>query len=431
MRDPDGTHFIEDNYFIRQLYVNLPDDHFLRSACAKDLVDHGYLIPFEIQGLKIIHPLIDFVTYPHEWCDAQLIEAANLTLNISKKIFEYGYELKDASAWNVIFDNGKPVFCDHLSFQKIHKSQWWAMGQFIRHFITPLSISKFKNINVADLFLVYRDGVDLSLTKNLIGPRWILSRAFMLFIKIPDFNKKKYGKAINSKKYHVGVYEYLSWLLNGLTPLKKDISNEWVNYTNDRLHYNDNASKKRDMVSSWIKELHPQWVIDLGCNTGEFTLLAHKLGAKVISIDSDEASIRKLYYYINGSTIHPILAKIDDLYSGRGWCGTEFSGLLSRLTKKVDTLLMLGLIHHIAITSSIPLYEIAKFASLLTNKYLIIELIDHRDSMLCELSLRHDRDPNYFTIENQLNAFENFFVVLNKCEVSNTRQLALCRLKYA
>ena len=52
-----------------------------------------------------------------------------------------GCELKDATAWNVIFAGSRPVFCDHLSFRPLPSRQWWAFGQFLRQQLESASVA--------------------------------------------------------------------------------------------------------------------------------------------------------------------------------------------------------------------------------------------------------------------------------------------------
>ena len=63
------------------------------------------------------HETLRFPCYPHEITAAQLKEAAHLTLSLAMEALENDWILKDASAWNVLFDGGRPVFCDILSFE--------------------------------------------------------------------------------------------------------------------------------------------------------------------------------------------------------------------------------------------------------------------------------------------------------------------------
>jgi hypothetical protein len=53
--------------------------------------------------------VIPFISYPYEWSFNQLKDAALVTLQIQKMALKYGMCLKDASAYNIQFRNGKPI----------------------------------------------------------------------------------------------------------------------------------------------------------------------------------------------------------------------------------------------------------------------------------------------------------------------------------
>ena len=71
-----------------------------------------------------------------------------------------GWSLKDASAWNVLHSNGRPVFVDLLSFDKSPPSRMWrAYGQFVRHFVLPLLLYRTGGLTPPEIFLMHRDGI--------------------------------------------------------------------------------------------------------------------------------------------------------------------------------------------------------------------------------------------------------------------------------
>ncbi|MFT7721724.1 MAG: hypothetical protein QM788_02665 [Roseateles sp.] len=78
------------------------------------------MVDFEIVDERTVSARrVPFVSLPPEWCDLQLFQAAEFTLRLRREAVEAGGDLKDASAWNVIFDGGRPVFCDLLSFEPL------------------------------------------------------------------------------------------------------------------------------------------------------------------------------------------------------------------------------------------------------------------------------------------------------------------------
>src|SRR5258706_9006630 len=84
MRDPAATLAFEGTDVVRRLKQALTADHFLHSGLARDLVRAGRLLRFEITGsARISSRRIPFVSYPFLWCDAQLYDARQLTLQLA------------------------------------------------------------------------------------------------------------------------------------------------------------------------------------------------------------------------------------------------------------------------------------------------------------------------------------------------------------
>jgi len=99
----------------------------MESGLYEKLVGDKLLIPHtEIDkkqpntgAYKVIKPeRIPFISYPYEWSFSQLKDAALTTIKIQKIAMEYGMSLKDCSAYNIQFLNGKCILIDTLSFEK-------------------------------------------------------------------------------------------------------------------------------------------------------------------------------------------------------------------------------------------------------------------------------------------------------------------------
>ena len=61
---------------------------------------------------------LPLISYPYEWCFSQLRDAALLTLELQRRALAAGMRLKDASAYNIQFDAGRPILIDTLSFEE-------------------------------------------------------------------------------------------------------------------------------------------------------------------------------------------------------------------------------------------------------------------------------------------------------------------------
>ena len=146
-RDPSGFLFRRDGALYRQINtIYQPDyEHFMQSGLYEKLITEHLLIPHREADIapeeassayKIIRPeIIPFISYPYEWCFSELRAAALSMLSIQKLALQFDMTLKDASAFNIQFREGRPVLIDTLSFEKYQAgSPWIAYKQFCQPF---------------------------------------------------------------------------------------------------------------------------------------------------------------------------------------------------------------------------------------------------------------------------------------------------------
>src|ERR1700729_59964 len=119
-RDPAGSVEVRPDGAYRS--VRTPFDAeilaFLELPLASELVAQGRLVGSEIvsgtaaETLVLRHPRISFQSYPWEWSPGMWLAAAELTLTLCSDLVEQGWQLKDATPLNVLFQGARPVFVD-------------------------------------------------------------------------------------------------------------------------------------------------------------------------------------------------------------------------------------------------------------------------------------------------------------------------------
>ncbi len=135
-RDPSGFLYLDGPTLLRQINLSYAQNYelLMQSGLYLELTNNKNLITHEeidIKGhsqkncYKTIKPaVIPFISYPYEWSFGQLKDAALLTLHLQKIAIKYGMSLKDASAYNIQFLNGRPIFIDTLSFEKLESTEF-------------------------------------------------------------------------------------------------------------------------------------------------------------------------------------------------------------------------------------------------------------------------------------------------------------------
>jgi hypothetical protein len=231
--------------------------------------------------------------------------------------------------------------------------------------------------------------------------------------------------------FHKNLYSYCSWALAAHAK-SRDKTSIWSDYTTTRSHYKQQAQNiKQRLVSDWLDSTQPKRLIDVGANTGEFTMLAAAKGISVVAIEQDHECVTQIFNAASGSKfIHPVLSNLGDLCGGAGWLGTEHSSLISRLKNHADMVLMLAVIHHLAISESIPFELIADLAAETTKQYAIIEFIGEGDPLLGRLAAQRNRSTSEFTMARQEAAFKRRFEYVAQQDLVDTqRRLVLMRKK--
>lgn len=428
MRDPRGGTTLTESQVIRAFHDPPRSDDFLYSAVARQLVATGRLVDYQfIDERTLVSPRIPFVTYPFEWSDAQFVDAARLTLDVSEAALTMAHELKDGSAWNVVFDGCRPVFCDHTSFMPIERRQWWAFGQFVRHFVLPLCLSRFRGLHARTAFLSSRDGWQPDQARQAFGARRFLTRYWPLLISVRRSNVpaiRATSVVSLGATLHSNLYAFSRWLLDGLAR-PRVTSSDWASYSATCRSYNiATVEIKRATIARWLDFIRPKLVLDLGCNTGEYSKIAGAAGASVIAVDSDHDSVEQMYRDFRGSPgISPVVADLDDLGGSRGWMNEEFPSLITRLAGLPDAVLMLALIHHLAISRSVPYNNIARLAHRLTKRYLVVEFVGATDPMVLSLATQRNREPAEFTLQGQFEAFARWFSIVDRLELLDDKRV--------
>jgi hypothetical protein len=448
-RDPSGFVFRRDGALLRQINPPYKENYtaLMSSGLYQSLVDEGLLVPHEDLGpgsaqsddaVTVIRPeQIPFISYPYEWCFGQLKDAALATLRIQKIALEHGMSLRDSSAYNIQFRDGRPVLIDTLSFETRREGEpWVAYRQFCQHFLAPLALMSHVDVRLGSLSRQYIDGVPLDLASTMLPRRTKLRPALGLHIHAHARSQKKHqGEAIDASapkraftaRAMEGLIESLSGAVRRQTWEPK--GSTWIGYYADAGSYSDASLKhKRELVERFLDQADPKVVWDLGANTGVFSRLAAARGALTVSFEFDPACVEASYQQTLAAGEKNILPLIMDLNSPSpaiGWENRERLAFAER--GPADTAMALALIHHLAIGNNVPLSRIASFFRALCRS-LIVEFVPKSDPKAqLLLASREDIFPSY-TREAFEDSFSKVFRIERTEEIKDSdRVLYLMR----
>lgn len=436
-KDPSGFMFCQEGINYRQINYSYRDNYdlLMGSGLYASLVSEGLLVSHKeitvmLDAYKVIKPIqIPFISYPYEWCFSQLKNAALLTLSIQKKALEFGMSLKDASAYNIQFINGSPVFIDTLSFEKYKEGQpWVAYKQFCEHFLAPLVLMSYKDYRLSQLMKVYIDGIPLDLTSRLLPFLSRLNPLILTHIHLHAVSQRNYaGKSVKPLKLsRLGLLGIIDSLELVVKSLKLQISDSmWSNYYNDT--NSCSLENKKTIVRKCLQSLKPERVWDLGANTGVFSRIAVEVGAQVVSFDNDMLATEVNYASSKGKNILPLVLDLTNPSPAVGWGCKERMSLMQRAS--VDTVMMLALIHHLVISNNLPFRMIAEFLYDICSS-LIIEFVPKSDLQVQGLlSSREDIFIDY-TEDNFEQEFSRYFSIKDKASIKESQRIMYLMVKY-
>ncbi len=339
------------------------------------------------------HEPVPIPTYPYEWAPEMLRAAGELTLKLASRLLQSNIGIKDATPFNVLFRGPKPVFIDMLSFENRDPRDptWLPYAQFVRTFLLPLLLSRRNGLDLRQVFLASREGIEPAQAYRLISARQRITPPFLGLASMPTWlSGKSEQKADLYKPQRASSAERARFVLDHLlssagAALRRaapDASREtqWTSYAVSE-HSTDYTSAKQAAVASILDTIKPASVLDVGCNTGDYSIAAAERGARVVAVDYDQAVAGRLWTkaVARNLNILPLVANLAHPSPALGWRNSETPSLLDRLEGRFDCVLMLAVIHHLLVTERVPLEEIAGLAARLTTSHIVIEFVGPED----------------------------------------------------
>lgn len=430
-KDPDGYVFYSDDQVYREIYQKYEENYekLMNSGLYKELTQKNLLIEHEevkSQNSNRVLKMnkLDFISYPYEWGFSQLKDAALLTLKIERVAGNYGMTLKDASARNVQFKNGEPIFIDTLSFKKKKEQPWKAYQQFCRNFVAPLALMTHTDARLNTLMRNYVDGIPLDITSKLLPRKTYFSLGLGIHIHLHSKFQSRYSEGGDwsqksmSNKMLSSIKKNLESTINKLE--NKSNGTAWTDYYESELNYTESGFKqKENIVERFAKKVQPSDTWDLGANNGRFSRIVsdHTTGLTV-SLESDVEAVDQNYNK-GDEDVLPLVQDLTNPSPDLGWMNKEMKSLFGRGDPELG--IVLALTHHLAISSNIPLAEQAKFFSEHFEK-LIIEFVPRSDSKVQNLLSSREDVFSEYSLEVFESEFNKFFEEIDKEKIQDSER---------
>ncbi|MFH0898524.1 MAG: methyltransferase domain-containing protein [bacterium] len=417
--DPHGTVYDAQNYVLRKIASQkISQTKKLYSLYQKHTLKKMGIVETEIftetPDLILKHKK-HIISYPHEWTVSMFKQATLFHLNLLIELDDYNLTLKDALPNNIVFDFYNSIFVDFLSLipkDELATEDWLIQiskknkkffhtifdEMFFPYFLVPyIMMSRGDYAQARHILLEHACNI------NPQKPSWNM----LLEKSVHRTRMQRYTETL--KLY------FMLWLdkklslqqfckkLHNFLEIKK-IAPSASHYSSYYEEKNENLSfvptpqwhDKQKNVYAVLNAEKPQRVLDLGANTGWFSILAAKQGAEVIATDIDEASINQLFLYTQKQQL-PILTLLlpfenltkktfgltqnDPCYEEKNFGKNPiFLAATDRLQS--DMVLCLALIHHLILGSGHNLVDVIQTLSDLCNKTLVLEFVSIDDPLI-------------------------------------------------
>jgi SAM-dependent methyltransferase len=457
-RDPSGHVFLREDRVFRAISADF--HQVWEDLCKKGLIGELERDARLVKTRRVESPLreqlaaahpgfahflendrIAPLTYPFEWSFSMLADAAILTLDIQLALLGAGYSLKDASAYNVQFINSRPIFIDVTSIEHPRRLDiWFALGQFQRMFLFPLLLRRHCGWDFGSYFRANLDGRRPSQVRRHFPGLALWRPALLMDVTLP-WILEHWEESRKSSIRMVGAPPKASSAaqLFNLKRLRKKISklaggfvprSEWTHYTETCSYDERGETAKKNWVREFLEEVRPKSVLDLGCNTGDYSMIAADCGAQVIAADADAGVIEKLYrkLRLKPRPISPVVLDIGNPSPAIGFCNEERARFLDRVD--ADCLLALALLHHLLVSANLSLDQVSNLFADLTRGYAVVEFVPPADPMFLRLLRFRVNLCENVTLEACRNAFLTRFDILKESPIPNSpRTLLFLRKK--
>lgn len=435
-RDPAGNVIISNNRVLRTVnevaradYEAIRDKGILSKA-----IQQGFLISFQeldkpdwpidtTDAAYIVeHPRIPYISYPYEWSFNQLKAAALHHLDFQLAMLEDNVVLSDATAYNIQFIGSKPIFIDLLSLRPYREGEFWVgHRQFCEQFLNPLLLRAFNGICHNAWFRGALEGISTADLARLVPTSkkfsWNVLSHVILQAKLergvindPDkLIERAKSRSQLSKTAYYGLLSQMRKWISKLVPIDKG-KTVWRDYAQTHTYTSKEAALKREFVKDFVAATRSKTVVDMGCNTGDYSVAALEAGAEyVIGFDFDQQTIDLAFSRAIDQKLPflPLFLDAANPSPNQGWRQAEREGFAGRT--RADSLVALAFEHHLALAKNIPIQQVIQW---LVNiaRHGIIEFVPKTDSTIQKmLSLREDIFCDY-----SLETFESHLKALSK-----------------
>ena len=406
-RDPDARVFYQEGRVLRGLTgAAAATDQRVRETGLMDLlVDRRLFVnnwlvedvkpPEGIPSDTVIEARrVPVISYPAEWSFSMLKDAALLTLEANIVALDAGFVLKDASAFNVVFDGATPTIIDVTSLDEFgDRGIWTAYSQFCDHFLAPLMLEAYTGVSFQPMLRDQVEGIPIVSLNRLLRGRSGIHKGVLSHVRLRSRLENRAVGMATEKRRDVGqmslprssVIATIRKMKKLVAELESTAPSTWAGYEAQLPYAEPEGQAKIDFVRQAAGQASDHGLaVDVGANAGLFTKILSEHFDHVIGIDNDPGAIDALYgHSATTGNLTPLVVDITNPTPAFGWRGQERSAFTDRVRPSFAT--WLAVVHHLCLGVGLPLESVVAQIFEFSPES-VVEFVDSTDPMAQRIS---------------------------------------------
>lgn len=400
--DEVGTVFLASGRVYRAVRAEAASavEQLLRCGLLEDLAQRG-LIPatwrseLMIPGYAFVleHQRLPVISYPYEWSYGMLRDAAILVLEVNRVARTYGWELKDAHGFNVLFDGAEPRFVDVGSLTRVPPNArgWPAYEEFLRSFEYPLRIWSEGGTFVARRLVASAEPMshaDYGLCRwawvRWMGPQFyqrLLAR-WHQYRRLSRLSEAKLAECRTSGAGQVAAWlKQLPWLpaqnvsLSEVQARVRDRRRRkhggfWSDY--QQIGSAFVATPRFQRIIALLESFKVASIVELAGNQGWLSeeLLRRRIVQSALCTDAEEWAVDQAYERTKSSGLKLHTAVLDVVHP----MATPF-GEPPTARFQAQAVLALAVTHHLLLTQAVPVERVLRSIGAYTTEFVFVEFM--------------------------------------------------------
>jgi len=389
------------------------------NLAAKGIVDTVLLDDGDLEHRKLV------TSYPFEWPANMYKDAVLFHLGLFTELDKSGLTLKDALPSNILFDHTTPVFVDFLSLvrrENLGEAAWLgaegyadprfavARKMLLPYMILPLLFMARGDYRTARDLLSWRscncEGTPPAWSELLRPTRRPDPIGFRSYLRSLGVAAEMLPARYGARWRGPGTFPALVRTLQqrvqpaDVTPPLSAYSSYYDEKKEAHSFVDESGFlPKQKAVHDLFRARAPRTVLDLGANTGWYSVLAAQSGASVIAMEEDESCVDILYRRAKRQRLKILPLKISfgdltktihcarNLAPAPGASDALYRAAVERLG--AELVLALGILHHLVLGEARTLDAVFKLLGMLAARTLVLEFVALDDEKIVE-------EPGFF-----------------------------------